>query len=66
MSMYNWSVDESELKKFPERYQIWRLEQLINFGLGQEQLDRQLLIKYLDRLEIDEDKRAYLKFLLRS
>lgn len=64
--MYNWSVDISHLKKFPEKYTIWKLEQLINFGLGKEKLKRKLLIKYFNRLSIDPLKRKYLEFLLSS
>lgn len=37
--MYNWSVDESKLNKNSEQYLIWRLEQMINFGLGKEKLE---------------------------
>jgi len=38
--MYHWSVDVEHLKKFPEQYRIWQLEQLINFGLRGEKLNR--------------------------
>lgn len=32
--MWNWSVDEKAFKKRdPEGYRLWRLEQLINYGL---------------------------------
>ena len=35
--MYNWSVDEKNFKKEdPQGYKIWKLEQLINYGLGEE------------------------------
>lgn len=37
--MYNWSTDTTELKKSPEKYAVWRLEQLINWGLDGEKLD---------------------------
>lgn len=62
--MYNWSVDINYLKKFPQKYKIWRLEQLINFGLGREKLDPEELRKNLKKLKIDKTKRKYLKFLL--
>ena len=64
IAMYNWSTDTTELKKYPEKYAIWKLEQLINYGLDGEKLDKKLLIKYLDKIRIDPDKRAYLEFLL--
>jgi len=62
--MYNWSVDEKKLKKYPEKHAIWKLEQLINFGLGKEKLDKKSVKKYLGQLHIDEDKKNYLRFLL--
>ena len=62
--MYNWSVDTKELEKDPEKYAIWRLEQLINYGLGEEKLDREELKKYWNKLDIDNLTRKYLEFLL--
>lgn len=62
--MYNWSVDINYLKKYPEKYKIWKLEQLINFGLKNEKLDKNELIKYFNKLKIDPQKKKYLKFLL--
>jgi len=63
--MYNWSTDEKKFKKEdPTGYQIWRLEQLINYGLGEEKLNTNDLKKYWDRLNIDQLSREYLEFLL--
>ena len=62
--MYNWSVDEKQLKKHPEQYKIWKLEQMINWGLGGEKLDEKLLRKYWKKLFMDKPTRDYLKFLL--
>lgn len=63
--MYNWSVDEKQFKKAdPKKYQIWRLEQMINYGLGGEKLNERLVRKYWKRLYMDAPTRAYLKFLL--
>ncbi len=62
--MYNWSVDTKFLRKFPEKYRIWRLEQLINFGLGSEKIDKKELTENFDQLEIDPAKKKYLKFVL--
>lgn len=64
--MYNWSTDTRELKKYPEKYKVWELEQLINFGLGTQKLRKSELQKYLPKLRIDKDKRKYLKFLLEN
>lgn len=62
--MYNWSVDEKQLKKYPEEYKIWKLEQMINWGLGEEKLDEKLLRKYWHKLFLDPIKKKYLAFLL--
>lgn len=62
--MYNWSVDEKELKKYPEQYTIWKLEQMVNWGLGGEKLDKNDLKIYWDRLFLDPVKKKYLTFLL--
>lgn len=63
--MYNWSVDEKQFKKEdPEGYKIWRLEQMINWGLGGEKLDESLVRKYWHRLFLDPVKRQYIFFLL--
>lgn len=40
--MYNWSVDEKRFKKEnPKEYKLWRLVQLINYGLDGEKLNRE-------------------------
>ena len=42
--MINWNTDEEQLKKNdPEGYKIWRVVQLINYGLDGEKLDITLL-----------------------
>jgi hypothetical protein len=62
--MYNWSVDEKQLKKYPEKYKIWKLEQMINWGLGGEKINERLLRKYWRKLFLDPVKKKYLLFLL--
>ena len=63
--MKNWSVDEERFKKEdPEGYQVWRLEQMINFGLDGEKLNADVLKKYWDKLTLDPAARRYLAFLL--
>ena len=62
--MKNWSTDVQELKKDKDKYAIWRLEQLINFGLGQEKLKATELKKYWPLLKIDPLKKRYLTSLL--
>jgi hypothetical protein len=62
--MYNWSVDEKELKKDKKQYAIWKLEQMVNFGLGGKKLKSEDLKKYWRFLKIDPDKKKYLKMIL--
>lgn len=63
--MYNWSVDEKKFKKEdPKGYRIWRLEQMINFGLGGEKLDQRLVRKHWGKLTMDPPTKRYLEFLL--
>lgn len=63
--MYNWSVDEKRFKKEnPEGYKIWRLQQMINYGLANEKLDEKEVRKHWRKLFMDEPTRKYLEFLL--
>ncbi len=42
--MYNWSTDEKKFKKdYPADYKVWRLLQLINYGLDGEKLNLKFL-----------------------
>ena len=62
--MRNWSTDTSKMNKKSEQYQIWKHENLINFGLTDEKLDTQFLETNLDILQIEDDSKRYIKFLL--
>lgn len=62
--MYNWSTDEEQLKKDPEKYAIWKLEQLVNFGLNDEKISQADLKRYWTSLTIDPARRKFLDLLL--
>lgn len=62
--MRNWSVDTRELKKDKDRFNVWKLEQMINFGSGGEKISNKDLLKYWDRLYLDSDKKRFIQFLL--
>lgn len=62
--MYNWSTDTTKLAKYPDKFVIWKLEQLINFGLNGEKLKLSELKKHFNKLNIDPEKKKYLQFLL--
>jgi len=49
--MINWNTDEKRLKKLhPKEYTLWRLTQLINYGLDGEKIDQQELRRALEFL----------------
>ncbi|OGG44478.1 hypothetical protein A2841_00155 [Candidatus Kaiserbacteria bacterium RIFCSPHIGHO2_01_FULL_48_10] len=62
--MYNWSTDEKILKKDKKKYAIWKLEQMVNFGLGGKKLDQKMLKKYWRTIKIDPQRRKFLILLL--
>jgi len=65
--MYNWSVDEAKFKKEnPEGYRLWRITQLINYGLDGEKLDREE-VKYAwpkIKDKLDPNTKVFLEYLL--
>ncbi|MDP3771755.1 MAG: hypothetical protein Q8Q94_00045 [bacterium] len=62
--MKNWSTDISELQKDPGKFSVWRLEQLINFGLGEEKIDLNELRKHWGEVDIDPYKRKFLSLFV--
>ena len=63
--MRNWSTDTKSLKAYPEMYNIWELEQQLNYGLQEnEKIERANLEKYLPVLNIDQDTRRFLEYIL--
>lgn len=65
--MNNWSVDEKKFKKqSPTDYTIWKLTQLINYGLDGEKLDRKQVKAVWSQVKtkIDPNSKVYLEYLL--
>jgi len=62
--MKNWSTDTKKLKQNKLKFTIWKLEQLINFGLGKEKLDLAELKKHWNIIDIDPFKRKFLALLV--
>lgn len=60
----HWSVDTTELEKDPDAFAVWRLEQRINWGIGDEKIKKAELRAYWDRLDIDPFKRKALALAL--
>ncbi len=62
--MYNWSTDTKKIKQDKVAYAIWKIEQLVNFGLSQDKLDKKVLKKNWSKLQLDPVKKKYLKSVL--
>lgn len=65
--MINWSTDEKTFKKkHPKEYKLWRLTQLINYGLDGEKLSEKELKLNWDKIKnrLDPYKARALEFLL--
>ena len=65
--MINWSTDEKKFKKNdPKGYRLWRLTQLINYGLDGEKLDKQEVKKAWPKIKdrLDPNTLAYFNYLL--
>lgn len=56
----HWSVDEEALATHPEEYAKWKLEQRINFGVGEAKIRESELRKYWSELILDPWKRKAL------
>lgn len=65
--MYNWSTNEEKFKKEnPKAYKLWRLEQLINYGLDGEKLDREEVKTSWSKIKnnLDPYKKRLFEYLL--
>lgn len=62
--MHNWSTNTKEIRKDKDTYSKWKMEQLINFGLGNSKIKKQKLLQLMPSLDIDSAKKKYLSFLL--
>lgn len=64
--MYNWNTDLKKLKKNPPRYTLWKLEQMINYGLDGEKLNREEVEKKWDNIKdhLDPYKKRAIEYLL--
>ncbi len=62
--MYNWNTSLSKWNKKSESYILWQLQQLINFGLNGEKLDLSLIKKCWSKLDLDPQRKKFLKLIL--
>lgn len=61
--MFNWNTDVTAFKS-QEELVVWKLNQLINFGLGQEKLNLDLVRKYWKKLYLDAGRKKFLNLIL--
>ncbi len=52
------------IKKNKEQYAIWKIEQMVNFGLNGEKIKQEELLKYWLKLNIDPARRRFLEIIL--
>lgn len=64
MCMRNWTIDTSQFNIHSSEYKIWKLEQLVNYGLHGEKIPASWYKKYHEKLTLDPHKKKYLTFLL--
>ena len=65
--MINWSIDEQKFKKNnPHEYRLWRLTQLINYGLDGEKLDKKEIMSAWPSIKdrLDPYKARLIEYLL--
>lgn len=62
--MYNWNTDISSFDKKSPEYTIWKLNQLINYGLNGEKINFDLARKYWRKLSLDLERKKFLKALI--
>ncbi len=53
--MYNWNTDITGWDKKSESYQIWKLEQLINYGLNGDKISESDISKFWKKVKPNLD-----------
>ncbi|MFH0943544.1 MAG: hypothetical protein V1810_05250 [Candidatus Beckwithbacteria bacterium] len=65
--MHNWSVDEKKFKANNQnQYRLWKMTQMINFGLDSEKLDIKAVKKAWPKIKnrLDPYKKRALEYLI--
>ncbi len=60
----HWSVDTRQLEKNPRALAIWKLEQRINWGVGEAKISEHNLRTHWNDIDIDPSKRKALSLAL--
>lgn len=61
MPMHNWDYPKDQNVPVEEK---WRLERLLQYGIGDEKIDRAVLERNFSNLNIPEHTKAFLELLL--
>ena len=64
--MYNWNTNTSKWNKKSNSFIVWKLEQLINFGLNGEKLNLKQTKKFWPQLSLDPQRKKFLELILWS
>lgn len=64
MKMKHWSVDASVLGNDPDALAVWELENAVNFGIRNGKINRQNLLTYWNKLDLDPHKKKFLSLIL--
>ena len=64
-SIKNWSTNTKKLRENKNEFAIWKLEQMVNFGLGNEKIKKSELKKYWNIINIDPAKRKFLALFVK-
>jgi len=59
-----WDYTKTEYEKQAAADPVWKLERLINYGLAEEKIDKELLKKFLSQLRVPDNRRNFLELLL--
>lgn len=59
-----WDYTQKDANKQAKADPVWKLERQILFGTKDEKINRELLGKYLPKLKLPENRRAFLELLL--
>ena len=59
-----WDYNTTEYQKQAKADEIWHLEKLINYGLGDEKLKRDSLERHLKDLKIPDERRDFLELII--
>ncbi|MBT9164736.1 MAG: hypothetical protein DDT23_00741 [candidate division WS2 bacterium] len=62
--MKHWSVNARRLENDPDALMVWELENAVNFGLRNGKINKQDLLAYWDKLDIDPHKKKFLSLIL--